>query len=70
MGCWLVNADTLAGSRFVISALAETTAGLLTLATNMAAHLGAHFHNLVVGLLRVDQFELRGHRLFSAAKKA
>ncbi|MEU9891689.1 helix-turn-helix domain-containing protein [Sphaerisporangium sp. NPDC051011] len=40
MGCWLVNADTLAGSRFVISALAETTAGLLTLATNMAAHPG------------------------------
>lgn len=28
MGWWLVNADTLAGSRFAVSALAETTASL------------------------------------------
>ncbi|WP_030911713.1 winged helix-turn-helix domain-containing protein [Streptosporangium amethystogenes] len=40
MGCWQVNADTLARSRFAVSALAETTAGLLTLATDMAAHPG------------------------------
>ncbi|MEU8378080.1 transcriptional regulator [Streptosporangium sp. NPDC048865] len=40
MGWWQINADTLAGSRFVVSALAETTAGLLTLATGTAAHPG------------------------------
>ena len=28
MGWWQVNADTLAGSRFVLSPLAETFAGL------------------------------------------
>ncbi|GAA0842985.1 hypothetical protein ACFQVD_42045 [Streptosporangium amethystogenes subsp. fukuiense] len=33
-------ADVLAVSRFAVSALAETTAGLLTLATGMAAHPG------------------------------
>ena len=31
MGWWIVSADTLAASRFVISPLAETTACLLTL---------------------------------------
>ncbi|MGP3957987.1 helix-turn-helix domain-containing protein [Nonomuraea sp. 3N208] len=40
MGWWEVDADTLARSRFAISALAETTAGLLTLATGAAAHPG------------------------------
>ena len=32
MGWWQVNADTLAGSRFVLSPLAETTACLIVLA--------------------------------------
>jgi hypothetical protein len=32
MGWWQVNADTLAGSRFVLSPLAETTACLMVLA--------------------------------------
>ncbi|MFG1709633.1 ArsR family transcriptional regulator [Nonomuraea sp. M3C6] len=40
MGWWQVNADTLARSRFVVSALAETTAGLLTLGRGTAAHPG------------------------------
>ncbi|MDP4504110.1 ArsR/SmtB family transcription factor [Nonomuraea turcica] len=42
MGWWEVNADTLARSRFVISPLAETTAGLLTLAKGVAAHPREH----------------------------
>ncbi|MEV0200193.1 helix-turn-helix domain-containing protein [Nonomuraea sp. NPDC050691] len=40
MGWWQVDADTLAGSRFVVSALAETTSGFLTLAKGAAAHPG------------------------------
>ena len=40
MGWWLVNADTLAGSRFVVSALAEVTASLKTLEQGTAAHPG------------------------------
>ncbi|WP_327092750.1 transcriptional regulator [Nonomuraea sp. NBC_01738] len=40
MGCWEVDADTLARSRFVVSALAETTAGLFTLMAGTAAHPG------------------------------
>ncbi|MGA5702867.1 transcriptional regulator [Peterkaempfera bronchialis] len=40
MGWWLVNADTLAGGRFVLSALAETTASLKTLERGTAAHPG------------------------------
>jgi DNA-binding transcriptional ArsR family regulator len=40
MGWWLVSADTLARSRFVISALAETTASLITLERGTAAHPG------------------------------
>lgn len=49
MGWWLVNADTLARSRFVVSALAETTSSLKTLERGTAAHPGergwldAHF---------------------------
>jgi DNA-binding transcriptional ArsR family regulator len=35
---WQVSADTLAGSRFVVSPLAETTASLLTLERGTAAH--------------------------------
>ena len=31
MGGWIVSADTLAASRFVISPLAETTASLMAL---------------------------------------
>jgi DNA-binding transcriptional ArsR family regulator len=48
MGWWQVNADTLAGSRFVISPLAEATASLTVLNRGTAAHpgertwLGAH----------------------------
>jgi DNA-binding transcriptional ArsR family regulator len=38
MGWWQVSADTLAGSRFVISPLAEATASLITLARGTAAH--------------------------------
>ncbi|GHJ42484.1 transcriptional regulator [Streptomyces sp. TS71-3] len=37
---WHVNADTLAGSRFLVSALAETTACLLSLHTRQAGHPG------------------------------
>lgn len=40
MGWWQVNADTLAGSRFVISPLAEATASLKTLERGTAAHPG------------------------------
>ncbi|AHI00007.1 ArsR/SmtB family transcription factor [Kutzneria albida] len=40
MGWWQVNADTLAGSRFVVSPLAEATASLITLARATAAHPG------------------------------
>ncbi|TDB88631.1 transcriptional regulator [Actinomadura sp. KC216] len=40
MGWWLINADTLAGGRFVVSALAETTASLRLLASGTAAHPG------------------------------
>lgn len=40
MGCWLVSADTLAESRFVVSPLAETTASLKTLERGTAAHPG------------------------------
>ncbi|MEW9551870.1 DUF5937 family protein [Nonomuraea sp. NPDC050783] len=38
MGWWLIGADTLAGGRFVVSPLAETTASLLALAKGTAAH--------------------------------
>jgi DNA-binding transcriptional ArsR family regulator len=38
MGWWQVGTDTLAGSRFVISPLAETTASLLALERGSAAH--------------------------------
>jgi hypothetical protein len=38
VGWWQVNADTLAGGRFVISPLAEATAALITLARGAAAH--------------------------------
>jgi DNA-binding transcriptional ArsR family regulator len=40
MGWWIVSADTLAASRFVISPLAETTASLLTLQRGTASHPG------------------------------
>lgn len=40
MGWWQVNADTLAGSRFVLSPLAETTASLITLERGVAAYPG------------------------------
>ncbi|HEY7486794.1 MAG TPA: helix-turn-helix domain-containing protein [Streptosporangiaceae bacterium] len=40
MGWWLVNADTLAGSRFVISALAEATGCLLALERGSPRHPG------------------------------
>lgn len=40
MGWWLVDADTLARSRFVISPLAETIASLLGLQLGTAAHAG------------------------------
>lgn len=40
MGWWRVNADTLAGSRFVISPLAEATASLIALERGAAAHPG------------------------------
>jgi DNA-binding transcriptional ArsR family regulator len=38
VGWWLVNADTLARSRFVVSPLAEATASLITLERGTAAH--------------------------------
>ena len=40
MGWWQISADTLAGSRFVISPLAETTASLIALDRGVAAHPG------------------------------
>ena len=40
MGWWQVNADTLAGGRFVISPLAEATASLIALERGTAAHPG------------------------------
>ncbi|REK89025.1 ArsR family transcriptional regulator [Streptomyces inhibens] len=40
MGWWEISADTLAGSRFVISPLAEAIAGLKTLQRGTAAHPG------------------------------
>ncbi|WP_405747082.1 winged helix-turn-helix domain-containing protein [Streptomyces sp. NBC_01525] len=40
MSWWQVNADTLAGSRFVTSPLAEAVAGLKTLQRGSAAHVG------------------------------
>src|SRR5256885_17171638 len=40
MGWWLVNADTLARSRFVISPLAEATASLLSLHRRRAGYPG------------------------------
>ncbi|WP_327392752.1 transcriptional regulator [Streptomyces sp. NBC_01186] len=40
MGWWQVNADTLAGSRFVVSQLAETIAGLKVLERGTAGHPG------------------------------
>ena len=40
MGWWQVNADTLAGSRFVLSPLAEATASLKALERGLAAHPG------------------------------
>ncbi|GAA0643440.1 winged helix-turn-helix domain-containing protein [Streptomyces malaysiensis subsp. malaysiensis] len=40
MGLWLIDADTLAGSRFAPSPLAETTAALITLERAAAAHPG------------------------------
>jgi DNA-binding transcriptional ArsR family regulator len=40
MGWWQVNADTLAGSRFVFSPLAEATASLIVLERGVADHPG------------------------------
>ncbi len=40
MGWWQVSADTLAGSRFVISALAEVTGSLIALERGAAVHPG------------------------------
>jgi DNA-binding transcriptional ArsR family regulator len=40
MGWWQVSADTLAGSRFVVSPLAETTASLFALLAPTARHPG------------------------------
>ncbi|GLW07034.1 transcriptional regulator [Microtetraspora sp. NBRC 13810] len=40
MGLWQVNADTLAGSRFVVSPLAEAIASMKTLQRGAAAHPG------------------------------
>ena len=40
MGWWQVNADTLAGSRFVFSPLAEATASLIVLERGGADHPG------------------------------
>lgn len=40
MGWWQVNADTLAGSRFVVSPLAEAVAGLISLHRGVAEHAG------------------------------
>ncbi|MDG4862034.1 winged helix-turn-helix domain-containing protein, partial [Streptomyces sp. T-3] len=40
MGLWQISADTLAGSRFVVSPLAEATASLKVLELGTAAHPG------------------------------
>lgn len=40
MGLWRIGVDTLAGSRFVVSALNETIAGLIALERNTAAYPG------------------------------
>ena len=40
MGWWQVSADTLAGSRFVVSPLAEATASLIALVKGTASHPG------------------------------
>ncbi len=40
MGWWRIDTDALAGSRFVVSALAETTAALMALEQRTAAHPG------------------------------
>ena len=40
MGWWRIDADTLAGSRFVVSPLAEATASLIALANAAAPHPG------------------------------
>ncbi|MCF2533837.1 ArsR/SmtB family transcription factor [Yinghuangia soli] len=40
MGCWEINVDTLAGSRFVVSPMAEVDACWLALAKSAAAHPG------------------------------
>lgn len=40
MGWWQISTDTLAGSRFVVSPLAEATASLKTLERETAAHPG------------------------------
>ncbi len=40
MGWWQVTADTLAGSRFVVSPMAETVACLINLSRGMPGHLG------------------------------
>ncbi|GAB1819282.1 winged helix-turn-helix domain-containing protein [Herbidospora sp. RD11066] len=46
MGWWQVSADTLAGSRFVVSPLAETTACMFALGHALPAHPGeAHWWN-------------------------
>ncbi|MEU4730140.1 winged helix-turn-helix domain-containing protein [Streptomyces sp. NPDC023588] len=42
MGWWRVDTGTLAGSRFVISPLAEALAGLKTLHRGRGAHVGEH----------------------------
>ncbi len=38
LGCWEVNADTVASSRFVVSPLCETTASLIALERESPAH--------------------------------
>lgn len=40
MGLWVIDADTLARSRFLVSALSETVACLTTLDNGLAAHPG------------------------------
>jgi DNA-binding transcriptional ArsR family regulator len=40
MGVWLVSTDTLAQSRFVVSALCETVASVITLERGLAAYPG------------------------------
>jgi hypothetical protein len=40
MGWWQISTDTLAGGRFVISPLSETSASLLALERGTAAHPG------------------------------